>query len=87
MLIVPVICSNYYSLAHSLEICTQYYVYNRRSRDSTVGIATGYGLVDLGIGVRVPVGLNIFSSLRRPDRLLGPPNLLSNGYRRLFPQR
>jgi hypothetical protein len=31
-----------------------------RSRDSAVGIATGYGLEDKGFGVRVPVvsGLN-----------------------------
>jgi hypothetical protein len=45
-------------------------------RESAVGIATGYGL-------RVPVGLRILTSTRRPDRLWGPPNLLSNGYRRL----
>jgi hypothetical protein len=56
----------------------------RRSRDSAVGIATGYGLDDRGVGVRVPVGSRIFSSPRRPDRLWGPPNLLSNGYRGSF---
>jgi hypothetical protein len=55
------------------------------SQDSAVGIATGYGLDDRGIGVRVPVESRIFYSPRRPDRLLGPPNLLSNGYRELFP--
>jgi hypothetical protein len=44
--------------------------------DSSVGIATGYGLA----GVQVPVGSRIFYSPRRPDRLWGPPNLLSNGY-------
>jgi hypothetical protein len=49
------------------------------SRDSSVGIATGYGLDD-----RVPVGSNIFTSPYRPDRLWGPPNLLKNGYRGLF---
>jgi hypothetical protein len=27
-----------------------------RSRDRVVGIATGYGLDDRGVGVRVPVG-------------------------------
>jgi hypothetical protein len=55
------------------------------SRDSVVCIATGYGLNDRGVGVRVPVGSRIFSSPRRPDRLWGPPNLLSNGYRESFP--
>jgi hypothetical protein len=29
-------------------------------------------------------GWNYFSSPPRPDRLWGPPNLLSNGYQRLF---
>jgi hypothetical protein len=53
-------------------------------RDSAVGIATSYGLDDRGVGVRVPVGSRIFSSSRRPDRLCGPLNLLSNGYRGLF---
>jgi hypothetical protein len=44
-------------------------------RDSVVGIAIGYG-----VGVRVPVGSRIISSSRRPGRLWGPPNLLSNWY-------
>jgi hypothetical protein len=47
-----------------------------RSRDSAVGIATGYGLDDRGVGVRVLVRSRIFSSPRRPDRLWGQPNLL-----------
>jgi hypothetical protein len=47
------------------------------SRDNSVGIATGYGLDDRGVGVRVPVGSRIFSSPRRSDLLWGPPNLLS----------
>jgi hypothetical protein len=46
-----------------------------RSRDSVVGIATGYGLDDGGVGVRVPVGSSIFSSPRRPERLWSPTNL------------
>jgi hypothetical protein len=41
-----------------------------RSRDSSVGIATGYGLDDRGVGVRVPVGSGIFSTSSRPA--LGP---------------
>jgi hypothetical protein len=44
-----------------------------RSRDSAIGIATGYGLDDQVVGVRVPVGSRIFSSPR-------PPNLLSDEY-------
>jgi hypothetical protein len=37
------------------------------SRDSSVGIASSYGLDDRGVGVRVPVGSRLFSSPRRPD--------------------
>jgi hypothetical protein len=55
-------------------------------RDSAVGIATGYGLDDGGVGVRVPVGSRIFPSPRRPYRLWGPPILLSNGYRGFIPR-
>jgi hypothetical protein len=58
---------------------------NFRSRDSAVGIATGYGLDDRGVGFQVPVGSRIFSPPPRTDRLWGPPNL-SNGYRGFFPR-
>jgi hypothetical protein len=40
-----------------------------RSRDSAVGIETGYGLDDQGVGFRVPVGARIFTSPCPPDRL------------------
>jgi hypothetical protein len=46
--------------------------------DGLVGIATTYKLDMRGIGVRVPVGSRVFSSPH-------PPDLLSNGYQRLFP--
>jgi hypothetical protein len=49
-----------------------------RNRDATVGIVTGYGLEERGVGIRVPVGARIFSSTRRPDRFWGPTSILSN---------
>jgi hypothetical protein len=49
-------------------------------RFSVVGITTGYELDDLGVGVPSPDKVKNFSP-HHPDRLLGPPNLLSNGYR------
>jgi ABC-type lipoprotein release transport system permease subunit len=40
---------------------------------SVVGIATGYGMDDRGVGVRVPVGSRIFFTSSRPT--LGPTQL------------
>jgi hypothetical protein len=58
----------------------------KRSRDSAVDIATGYGLDDGGVGVQVQVESRIVSSPRRPNRLWGPLSLPSSGYRGLFPR-
>jgi len=49
-------------------------------RDSSVGIATPYGLGDQGIESR---WVEIFRTT--PDRPWGPPSLLYNGYRFYFP--
>jgi hypothetical protein len=62
---------------NSAQGCWSFYFPN-------VQIATGYGLDDRGVVVRVPVGVKIFTSPNRPDQLWGPPNRLSNGYRWLF---
>jgi hypothetical protein len=61
-----------------------YYYYYYWSQDGVVGIATGYGLDDRGVGVRVPIGSRNFSSPHRSPRLWGPPSLLSNWYRGPF---
>jgi hypothetical protein len=37
----------------------------------TVGIATGYGLYDIGVGVQVPAGVKIFLSSTSSKSVLG----------------
>jgi hypothetical protein len=54
-------------------------VISHNGRDSSGGIATGYGLDGPGIEIRWG---KIFHT--RPDRPWGPPSLLYNGYR-VFP--
>jgi hypothetical protein len=54
-------------------------IQNMVSRDSIVGVATGYGLGDRGVGVRLPIGSRIFSSPLCPDWLWDPFYILFNG--------
>jgi hypothetical protein len=61
------------------------YLSNNRSRNSAVGIATGYGLDDREAGVRVPVRSRIFTSPYLPDRLWRPPNFYTMGTGGTFP--
>jgi hypothetical protein len=51
-----------------------------------IDIATGYGLDDRRVGVRVPVESRIFSSPNRLGRLWGLPSILRNEYKGLFPR-
>ena len=58
-------------------LTTSSYIYLFMGRDSSVGIATRYGLD--GPGIESRWGGEIFRT--RPDRSWGPPSLLYNGYR------
>jgi hypothetical protein len=54
------------------EIKTTLDIVNEDTWDRVVGIATGYELEVLGVGVRVPVGARFTFSPRRPDRFWYP---------------
>jgi hypothetical protein len=57
-----------------------------KGRDSSVGVALGYGLDDRGSRVRFPAGAGNFSLHHRVQNGSGGPrSLLSKGYRGLFP--
>jgi hypothetical protein len=72
-------------LRRRLHVLRQNQVSSVRTHTSVIGIVTGYRLDDLGKGVRFPArGWEFFPSPSRPDRLWGPPSLVSNGYRELF---
>jgi hypothetical protein len=59
-------------------VCEWWNHHERKTQHvGVVCIATGYGLDNWGVGVRVPVGARIFTSPCRPDWLWGPLNLLS----------
>jgi hypothetical protein len=57
-----------------------------RNRDSSVGIATGWGLDEWRVEFLVTIGSNIFSPPRRSDRLRGTPSFLYSGYRGYSPR-
>jgi hypothetical protein len=74
-------------MSYDVELFVDYmdFILHDSRWDSVVGIATGYGLDERGVGVRVPLGSRIFSTSSRP--ILGPtwppnqwvPGALSRG--------
>jgi hypothetical protein len=67
------------------EIVNKFTEITEKNLDHTVGIVTGDGLDDQGVGVLLSVRVTIFISPRLADRLRGPLSPLSNGYRVLSP--
>jgi hypothetical protein len=57
--------SSNFGLSDILTVKIIRYHGNTWNRESVVGVATGYGLEDWGVGVRVPVGSRIFSTSSR----------------------
>jgi hypothetical protein len=65
------LCGSYLVTLSVHKLLSPFYIHNR-NRGSSVGIATGYGLDDRGVGVRVPVRSRILSSQSSPDQLWVP---------------
>jgi hypothetical protein len=72
---------------HSLTLYSNIYrdLCQYVSRDSAVGVATGYGLDDSEVGVRVPVGSRIITSPRRPNGFGVHPTSYPKGTGSSFP--
>jgi hypothetical protein len=66
-------CTFFNSVTHALYRCAPFFSLVQTNA------ATGYGLADRELGVRVPVVSRMFCSLRRPDRFWGPPSLYPMG--------
>jgi hypothetical protein len=65
----------------NINLCT----YRNLGLDSSLGIATGYGLDGKELEIDSRQGMWFLSFPQRPDRLWGSPSLLANGYRGVFP--
>jgi hypothetical protein len=67
MITKPLSSCRYQDVTPEVSLNTQGFIFRKavysRSRDSVVDIATGYGLNDRGVGVRVPVGERIFLAM------------------------
>jgi hypothetical protein len=69
------------------RLCSQVAVndeYVRKEKKTGAGIATGYGLHDRMVGIRVPLMSRILTIPYRPEGLCVPPSLLASGYQGLF---
>jgi hypothetical protein len=66
-----------------VALLTHINYFNTKSRDSSVGIAQGYGLDGRDSRVRFPAGAGKFSLHHRVKTGSEAPSLLSNGHRGL----